>query len=452
MNKLLPTLERTLSLLIVFLLLAGTVIWTGRLFGHDFGTNSAASDVATVAPAPNDAERQQLGVANYQLIAADSAAWTVMGTDTVGTVVATAPYAAEAFGYAGPTPLYLFIARDGTIRGAVATANNETPDFFNRARDSIFAQVIGKNVSAIVNAKIDAATGATYSSSSLTENVKRTLTARAQTKAEAAKAPVIGWGRTLAVAAVLAFGIVAAWKLRGKRLVRLAILLLNVAVLGFWCGQFLSISLVRGWIQNGVDPVLYLPSILMLLVAIAMPYFGRSHHYCQWVCPFGSVQELAWRLPGPKLQVSQAAFKVMRLVRLTALMLLMLLLWFGLCVDVLDLEPFSAFLLSAAPLGACILAGIVVVASVFVPRPWCRCLCPVGTLLDLASDCEKTKEAKAPQTEMPNEVPSAPTTPTDPSAPTKPTTSASPTISPTSTTNPAVPTDPTSTPTTPTKP
>ena len=36
-NKLINLLEHAISLLIVFLLLAGTVVWTGRLLGMEIG-------------------------------------------------------------------------------------------------------------------------------------------------------------------------------------------------------------------------------------------------------------------------------------------------------------------------------------------------------------------------------------------------------------------------------
>ena len=37
-NKLINLLEHAISLLIVFLLLAGTVVWTGQLLGMEIGT------------------------------------------------------------------------------------------------------------------------------------------------------------------------------------------------------------------------------------------------------------------------------------------------------------------------------------------------------------------------------------------------------------------------------
>lgn len=53
-------------------------------------------------------------------------------------------------------------------------------------------------------------------------------------------------------------------------------LVLNVVVLGFWCGQFLSLSLLRGWIANGFDPIIYLPTLIILATAVLMPFSATS--------------------------------------------------------------------------------------------------------------------------------------------------------------------------------
>ena len=42
-DSLRPVLERLLSLLVVFLMLAGATVWTGRLFGRPIGGVSSAS-------------------------------------------------------------------------------------------------------------------------------------------------------------------------------------------------------------------------------------------------------------------------------------------------------------------------------------------------------------------------------------------------------------------------
>lgn len=157
----------------------------------------------------------------------------------------------------------------------------------------------------------------------------------------------------------------------------------------------IPLSLLRGWITSGVDPLLYLPTVLVLLTALLLPLFGRKRHYCNWVCPYGSLQELVGRLPVPKIPVSPKAFRVMSKIRFGVLITLLFYLYIGFAhhFTVLDYEPFSAFQPSAAPLAVIILAGSFVVLSMFVPKLWCRCFCPLGSLLDLS---EETVKKSAP--------------------------------------------------------
>ena len=384
-------LEHVVSLLVVFLMLVAAALWSGKLFGHDIGSN-ATSDISTGAALvlPDDQQLHTLGLPaskDCKLTPRDSASWTVTaqdGTD-LGVVVSTAPYARHIKGFAGTTPLYLYINTQGQISQIAASENAETPDFFKRAFAGTTPQWLGKSVTEASLAKVDAVSGATFSSKAIIANVQNTLAARGQAEDKASLAPAIGWTRTIAVALVLLTGMLITLKWRGHKWLRIAQLVLNVGILGFWCGQFLSLSLLRGWVANGLDPVSYMPTILVLAVAVIMPFFKRPHHYCSWVCPYGSLQELASQLPFPKVHCSPKVYKVMSRIRITVFAIIMLLLWTAFWgVEVLDYEPFSAFMVGTAAPAVIALAGVFVVASCFVPNVWCKSLCPMGQLLNLS--------------------------------------------------------------------
>ncbi len=383
-RKLQPLLERLLSLLVVFLMIAATAVWTGRLFGQPIGQGrqSALSPVA----APDTAVLSRLGLAGTSLEQLDSAAWTVTARDGKerGTLVSSERYASGVSGFAGPVPVYIYIDAQGVVAGIAPARNAETRDFFERARADLIPRWTGKSVAEATAVQVDGVTGATYSSRGLIETVRRTLSARQEVAAARSSAPAIGWGRTAALGLVLLLGVGVAWRSRVPKAARLAVLVLNVVVTGFWCGQFLSLSLLRGWASGGLDPVLYLPGLLLLLVAIVMPLLGRPRYFCNWVCPYGALQELAWRLPLPKWHVRPQTYKMLRNVRLALLMALLLLLWSGFGAYLLDYEPFTAFLVQSATPAVIILAAFFVVLGIFVPTPWCRAVCPVGALLELA--------------------------------------------------------------------
>lgn len=386
LDALSPLLGRLLSLLVVLLMLTAAAAWTGRLFGQPLGgVVRADGDAATP---PDSAVLARLGLADAVLSPCDSAAWTVATRDGQGRgiLVGSERYAGDISGFAGPTPIYIYIDDDGRVAGLAAAPNGETPHFFGQARDGLFPQWLGKSVSDAARAEVDAVSGATYSSRALVNTVRRTLAARQAAVASGSVAPAIGWGRTLAALAAVAVGLLVAWRWPGRKALRLLVLGLNVAVLGFWCGQFLSVSLLRGWVSDGLSFVLYLPAVALLLVAVVLPYAGKPRYYCTWVCPYGSLQELVWNLPLPKWKVRPAVYKVLHGVRFAVLMALLLLLWSGFGAYLLDYEPFTAFLLTSAPPAVLILAGGFVALGAFVPRLWCNGLCPLGALFELAEN------------------------------------------------------------------
>ena len=381
-------LEHLLSLLVVFILLCSAAIWSGKLLGHSLAASRTEQGAPAFA-APEEAQLRALGLdgAGIRLAPRDSATWTVLDAEgeAMGYVLSSAPFAPAIEGFAGPTPLYIYMDTEGRVVRSAAGENAETPDFFASAWEGTTPKWEGKDAETGAKLKVDAVSGATYSSRAIVRNMQQTLAAYAASQANDLREPAIGWGRTAAVAAVLLGG-VAAWRLRGRKWVRLGVLALNVGVLGFWCGQFLSLSLLRGWVANGLDPVVYLPTLLMLAVAVVLPFFGRKRHYCTWVCPYGSAQELAARLPLPKIPCSPAVYRWMQRVRMGVLCLLLLLLWSDLGLFLLDYEPFSAFLVQTAPTAVLVLAGAFLAASLFVPQLWCHACCPMGALLDLSEE------------------------------------------------------------------
>lgn len=408
-QKIAKYVEGVLSLLVVFLLLMAATLWTGRLFGREIGgaqspteVNDSQSLSTAIAPTSAQLKALSLNESAVQLTPRDSASWTVTSSAnnaSLGVIISTAPYAPDIKGFAGPTPLYIYVSNEGKVKQIVAADNADTPNFFDGAFTSLAPQWRDKSLEQAATLKVDAVSGATFSSNAIIANVQRTLAAQVQSEASSSlHSPMIGWGRTLVVAIVLLLSIVISIKWRGRKWLRLTQLALNVGVLGFWCGQFLSLSLLRGWISNGLDPVAYLPTILVLIVALIMPFFKHKHHYCSWVCPLGSLQTLAAELPLPKIHCSPRAYRIMSRVRLYVFAVLMLLLWTAFWAgSVLDYEPFTAFFVTTAAPSVMTLAAVIVVASCFVPNVWCKSLCPMGMALTLAEDTSAITSPKTSQ-------------------------------------------------------
>ena len=87
-------------------------------------------------------------------------------------VINTEKLGKEVLGYAGPTPIEITVT-DGKVAKIEALPNVESPGFFQRVQEStIFTALIGKTVKEASEVKLDAVSGATYSSKAVIENIR----------------------------------------------------------------------------------------------------------------------------------------------------------------------------------------------------------------------------------------------------------------------------------------
>ncbi|MGI6222250.1 MAG: FMN-binding protein [Prevotella sp.] len=89
------------------------------------------------------------------------------------TVVNTTNISRKVRGLHGPTPVKIYIKK-GKITKIETLSNQETPNFFARAK-TVLKQYQGKSVKKALNTKVDAVSGATYSSKALIKNVQQGL-------------------------------------------------------------------------------------------------------------------------------------------------------------------------------------------------------------------------------------------------------------------------------------
>lgn len=379
---------RLLSLVVVVLILAAAAILRdGRILGHDLRKAHEAKALK------ND---------------------TLEVTPDGAFVVNTKPLAKDVQGYGGPVPLKIHI-KDGRVAAVEAEPNAESPDFFNRAKE-LLNHWQNKSVDEALAEEVDAVSGATFSSKAIIANMQRGLAYAKQrgqwgedgsvgalgTSAppivggsagalETSAPPIVGGsGGALGASAapivaliVVLLGAVVPLFYNNRRL-HLVQLAVNVVVLGLWTGTFVSYTLFLRIFAGGVSlsaiGALAAP-LLMLIVALIYPLAGRSGHYCANICPFGSAQELAGKLSRRKLRITPRVLKLLSVLRNLLWGVLMALLLTGTCTAWIDYELFTAFLYSSASVWVIVLAALFLVLSVWVPRPYCRFVCPTGALI-----------------------------------------------------------------------
>ena len=181
--------------------------------------------------------------------------------------------------------------------------------------------------------------------------------------------------------------------------VRTAYLLFTLLFIGAYGYAQLSIvnvftfvgALLSGfqWESFLIDPMMFL---LWGFVAVTMLLWGRGV-YCGWLCPFGALQELLFRL-GARFGIKGRELPTVVHERLLALKYIILLGLFGLSLQSLataelfaEVEPFkTVFSLRFGrewPFVA--YAAMLLLIGLFVRKAFCRYLCPLGAALTFPS-------------------------------------------------------------------
>jgi polyferredoxin len=158
--------------------------------------------------------------------------------------------------------------------------------------------------------------------------------------------------------------------------------LISVGYFGFFrTGCICSIGSIQNVALALVDKTYVLPLAALLFFLLPILFtllFGRV--FCGGVCPFGALQDIvnvkSWRIPRPVAAV---------LGMLPYFYLIMGLLYavtrssFVIC----RFDPFISFFRLGGDVGMILFGSLLLLASVFIGRPFCRFLCPYGALLGL---------------------------------------------------------------------
>ena len=303
----------------------------------------------------------------------------------LGVLILSGPDTAQITGYGGPTPVAVGLDDEGDVFGVVLLANAESESYLMDVLDSGLLECWnGLPVDQAITKTVDAVSGATMSSSAIIETLRATLQPLVQVEQAVPPPTSRVTGTMLWVWLVLALDI--ALFFFGKRLRRLRtwLLLANVAVIGFLAGSMLSLAQASGWSVHGLPQRVWLTTGAMAFLAILLPLLTGRDFYCSHVCPYGACQELLGKLRRPKVRTPGWLGGWLRTLRGAVLGTAWLGLVVGVAQDLTVAEPFAAFHLRAAPLSVLMLAGAFLLISLFIPRAWCRFLCPTGRLLTAA--------------------------------------------------------------------
>lgn len=298
----------------------------------------------------------------------------------------------SSMGYGGPLQMAVAVDSTGSIFNLAVVNSKETPSYLAKVLDKKFLdKIIGKTYDEeySLGNGIDGISSATYSSRAIVEASKKGNRYVAATKlgldVPKEEIPSIQFGVPEMVLLLLFFvGYIAHRKtFKHTKVARWGTMLVGLVVIGFTYNQPFTLSMVNQLLLGYFPPLhSHLYWYLLLGGVFFVFTIDNKNAYCSWFCPFGAAQECMGLVGGAKnrsVGKFKNAFKwALRIITLFAILTALLLRNPG----VTSYEIFGTlFKLTGNSLQFGIL-GIVLVSSVFIKRPWCNYLCPLGPVTD----------------------------------------------------------------------
>lgn len=308
----------------------------------------------------------------------------------IGKVLNTSPYNEDIIGYGGTIPITVFLDERNRITHVEVCENKETPRFINGIiKNGFLESWNGLTPEQVVDKQVDAVSGATFSSTAIIQSMRYRMSVLSRQEQ-----PEKCWDwnlfvRQICVLIIMTLALICFFNPQKTKTLRLITLLLSVVVLGFWTNSLLSLALFYNMLTNGIPCIVQIPIIIIALLAVILPLITGKSFYCQYLCPFGVLQEFAGKINRRKVKISAKAFKVILIIRKLILLAIIVITALGVGLNLLYVEPFSAFHWQSVGFGMVTFAVVILITSVFITKPWCSFLCPTGLLLEMIRKIRK---------------------------------------------------------------
>jgi uncharacterized protein with FMN-binding domain len=318
--------------------------------------------------------------------------YAIMGDETENSLLGYVSIA-SANGYGGPMKVAVAVDLKGNILGLSLVQHRETPAWIKMIYDSGFIETLsGKSYLDIfkLGEDVDGITGATYTSRAIAqaalEGGRTVAGSQLGLELPAQSVPQIQFGlpeiTLIGLYAVGFFG--HQQKFKYTKQARWVSMLIGMIVLGFIYTRPLTLSdinkfLLGFWPQWQTNLYWYLLMGGLLFVFTV----DNKNPYCEWFCPFGAVQECLGAIGGAKSRSTGQSRNFLLWVQRG-------LAWLAIFVALLFRNPVltsyevfgTLFDLKGSSFQFALLA-VVLMASLFIRRPWCNYLCPLRPVTDL---------------------------------------------------------------------
>lgn len=304
--------------------------------------------------------------------------------EVIGKVLNTSPYSDDIYGYNGTVPLTIFFDEKDKIFEIEACENRETRSYMNKVINSGYLdRWDGLTAEESLNHHVDAISGCTFTSKAISQSVQIRMQEFSKQKSNLNSWDMKLLVRQICILVTTILALICFFNPRRTKRLRLLVLLLSVFVLGLWTNSLLSLALFYNWLTNGISLSIQIPILIVALLSILLPLISKKSFYCQYLCPFGALQEFVGEVKAKKVIISAKVFKIIFVLRRLILLSLLILVAIGTGLDLSSIEPFPIFNYQSIGFGTAVFAAVIIIASIFFNKPWCNYLCPTGTLLEI---------------------------------------------------------------------
>ncbi len=165
--------------------------------------------------------------------------------------------------------------------------------------------------------------------------------------------------------------------IRITRPLRVGMLVAAAVIFGVWLGVEPNApgTVKDAFVLYGEEGVIFPPRLIAFIGFLLMSIIGNKV-FCGWGCHFGALQDVLWQLPTRKFKPPFWLSNLIRAAFLAALVFAAL----SIPADIMEpIDPFRIFrpLVQGAALAVGV-SGAMLIAGIWVYRPWCNFLCPFG--------------------------------------------------------------------------
>lgn len=300
----------------------------------------------------------------------------------IGRVIYSHNVARDVTGFAGSTPIFIFVDTNSTIKGIHMPENGESESYVELLRkEDFFNRWNHKNIEHIKTVESDAISGCTYTVNAVVQNLNLSINTYNKAATTVYKpATHINYLELCLSVVVVILALICFVK--PNKTLKTFTLALSLIVLGFMYTNLLSIERLVIFAKFGISPTNAIVFVI-LCVSLLVAIFTNKSLYCGFLCPYGAAQELLGKISKKKITIPKHISEHLVNIKYSALLICVFLILTNLVSDFSNIEPFGGFNFSGCSGIVLILFGVFLLISIFVKRAWCKYFCPTGAFLEI---------------------------------------------------------------------